>query len=140
MANILCLSADHFMQPGFPISQASSTRLRLLSADRHSSLRGYSVFNEFSKKLKGEADDIGRGRLIDPPFHNGCWCGGMWWDGKGTQVGGVEAMQAIENVLTSYLAGNPAEEAAAQFPHAEEFIRRAYEWLGPRGELTRIRR
>lgn len=36
--------------------QASSTRLRLLTADRCSSLRGYGVFNEFSKKLKGEAD------------------------------------------------------------------------------------
>ncbi|KAI4349393.1 hypothetical protein L6164_009985 [Bauhinia variegata] len=36
--------------------QASSTRFRLLSADRFSSLRRYSVFNEFSKKIKGEAE------------------------------------------------------------------------------------
>ncbi|KAI4301099.1 hypothetical protein L6164_034413 [Bauhinia variegata] len=36
--------------------QAASTRLRLLSADRSSSSRGYSVFNEFSKKIKGEAE------------------------------------------------------------------------------------
>ncbi|KAF7804639.1 mitochondrial import inner membrane translocase subunit TIM44-2 [Senna tora] len=36
--------------------QASSTRFRLLTADRCSSLRRYSVFNEFSRKVKGEAE------------------------------------------------------------------------------------
>ncbi|KAK3441160.1 hypothetical protein EUGRSUZ_B01552 [Eucalyptus grandis] len=36
-------------------SQASSSRLRLITAGGHSCNRRYSVFNEFSKKVKGEA-------------------------------------------------------------------------------------
>ncbi|KAI9122028.1 hypothetical protein K1719_006717 [Acacia pycnantha] len=52
--DLLLSQRSRFVQ--FSSRQASSTRLCLLSADRHSSLRGYSVFNEFSKKLKGGAD------------------------------------------------------------------------------------
>ncbi|KAJ7972650.1 mitochondrial import inner membrane translocase subunit TIM44-2-like [Quillaja saponaria] len=36
--------------------QASSTRLRLLPANTYSATRGFGVFNEFSKKIKGEAE------------------------------------------------------------------------------------
>ncbi|KAF8038249.1 hypothetical protein BT93_B0947 [Corymbia citriodora subsp. variegata] len=36
-------------------TQASSSRLRLITAGGHSCNRRYSVFNEFSKKVKGEA-------------------------------------------------------------------------------------
>ncbi|KAL3731091.1 hypothetical protein ACJRO7_028028 [Eucalyptus globulus] len=36
-------------------AQASSSRLRLITAGGHSCNRRYSVFNEFSKKVKGEA-------------------------------------------------------------------------------------
>ncbi|KAK4273042.1 hypothetical protein QN277_021513 [Acacia crassicarpa] len=50
------LLSQRYLFVQFSSRQASSTGLRLLPADRHSSLRGYSVFNEFSKKLKGEAD------------------------------------------------------------------------------------
>ncbi|XVF80987.1 hypothetical protein PTKIN_Ptkin15bG0120400 [Pterospermum kingtungense] len=36
--------------------QGSNARLRLLSGNGYSSNRGFSVFNEFSKKIKGEAN------------------------------------------------------------------------------------
>lgn len=81
---------------------------------------------------------IGRGRFLDEPLHNGCWCCGMWWDGRGTQVGSVESVQVIEDVLRAYLDGRPVEDAVHQFPQAEGFICRAYEWLGQRGLLTRV--
>ncbi|PON33421.1 Tim44-like domain containing protein [Parasponia andersonii] len=41
-----------FSQP----PEASSTRLRLLSANWYSGNRGFSVFNEFSKQVKGEVN------------------------------------------------------------------------------------
>ena len=83
---------------------------------------------------------IGRGRFLEPPLHNGCWCGGMWWDGRGSQHGQVEAMQTIEDVLRAYLAGEGAEEVARRFPDAEGFIRRACGWLPPVGELSELQR
>ncbi|KAK8711653.1 hypothetical protein V6N13_146928 [Hibiscus sabdariffa] len=42
--------------------QGSNVRLRLLSGNGYSSNRKFSVFNEFSKKIKGEAN-------INPEFH-----------------------------------------------------------------------
>ncbi|KAK4281289.1 hypothetical protein QN277_012805 [Acacia crassicarpa] len=50
--DILWSERSHFIQ--LTSHQASSRRLRLLS--QCSSLRRYSVFNEFSKKMKGEAE------------------------------------------------------------------------------------
>ncbi|XP_028758376.1 mitochondrial import inner membrane translocase subunit TIM44-2 [Neltuma alba] len=50
--DLLLSKRSHFVQLTY--QQASSGRLRLLS--QCSSLRRYSVFNEFSKKLKGEAE------------------------------------------------------------------------------------
>ena len=83
---------------------------------------------------------IGRGRFVDRPLHNGCWCAGMWWDGRGTQARSIESMQTIEDVLRGYMSGQPAPQAIAAFPHAEAFVRRAYEWLGPAQGLTPVQR
>jgi hypothetical protein len=82
---------------------------------------------------------IGRGRLDAEPLHNGCWCGSMWWESRGIEGGG-EAMQAIEHILRSYLDGRPLVEVASEHPHARGLVERAYEWLGPVGQLTEVQR
>jgi len=83
---------------------------------------------------------IGAGRLPRRRFHNGCFCALMSPPYRGTQPGHVEAVRAIEEILTTYLAGAAADELLARFPDAEGFIRRAYRWLGPAPELTRTQR
>ena len=81
---------------------------------------------------------IGRGKLSEPSFHNGCWPGNMWWEARGSQPGQVESMRIIHTVLTGYVAGKPKEDLIKQFPHAIGFINRTYDWLGPVSELTRL--
>jgi hypothetical protein len=83
---------------------------------------------------------IGRGRFLEPPLHDGCWCCGMWWQCRGTQHGQPDAMAAIERILVGYLGGATAEGSAERFPDAEGFIRRAYSWLPPVGELSQVQR
>ena len=79
---------------------------------------------------------IGKGKLCEPTFHNGCWMAGMWWDDRTTQPGQDESMQTVEAVLRGYLAGTSQERLQRRIPHAEGFIRRAYRWLGPVAELS----
>jgi hypothetical protein len=79
---------------------------------------------------------IGRGKLSEPSFHNGCWCGGMWWEQRTTQPLQAESMRTIHAVLTGYLAGRSGADVLAEFPHAAGFVRRAFDWLGPRSQLT----
>jgi hypothetical protein len=81
---------------------------------------------------------IGRGKLSEPSFHNGCWPGSLWWEARGTQPRQVESMRTIHAVLTGYVAGKPEEDLIERFPHAVGFINRAYDWLGPVSELTRL--
>jgi len=83
---------------------------------------------------------IGRGRFLEPPLHDGCWCCGMWWKCRTTQHGQPEAMAVIEQVLLGYLEGRTAEELIDRFPDAEGFIHRAYGWLPSVGELSQIQR
>jgi len=83
---------------------------------------------------------IGKERLDDPSFHNGCWMGTMWWDGASTQPLNTECMQAIFEILTGYLAGKPEAEMAERYPHARGFIARAYVWLGPSDKLTKLQK
>lgn len=83
---------------------------------------------------------IGRGRFLDPPLHDGCWCCGMWWESRGTQYGQDKAMATIEQIISGYLAGKSATELIQRFPDAEGFIRRIYKWLPPTDELTDIQR
>jgi len=75
---------------------------------------------------------IGRGKLDEPSFHNGCWCPGMWWQEKSTQPHQARCMEEIRVILIAYLAGRSREEVACEFPHAKEFIGNAWKWLGPR--------
>ena len=83
---------------------------------------------------------IGRGKLDEPSFRNGCWCSGMWWKQKTTQPVHIESMRIIHTVLTGYLAGKTREDCIEEFPHAAGFINRTYEWLGPAAELTEVQK
>jgi hypothetical protein len=83
---------------------------------------------------------IGRGKLDEPSFRNGCWCSGMWWKQKTTQPVHIGSMRIIHTVLTGYLAGKTREDCIEEFPHAAGFINRTYEWLGPAAELTEVQK
>ena len=83
---------------------------------------------------------IGRGRFVEQPLHNGCWCGSMWWQSRGTQWGQGEAMKVIDACVHEYVAGECADDLARRFPHAEGFIRRMADWLGPADKLTELQR
>ncbi len=83
---------------------------------------------------------IGRGRLPDPAFHNGCWPCNLAWSWRGTQPGQAEAMQAITGSLNGYLAGESQEELARRFPQARMFLRRAFEWLGAVDNLSEVQK
>ena len=83
---------------------------------------------------------IAKGRLDTPSFKNGCWYGGMWWDTKTTQPRHVESMATIERILRDYLNGASRESLVGELPHAEGFIRRAFEWLGPASDLSSLQR
>ena len=79
---------------------------------------------------------IGRGRLDEPSFRNGCWCPGMWWELKTSQPHHIESMNTIHTILTGYLEGKPRTDFIKGFPHAEGFINHMYEWLGPASKLA----
>ena len=83
---------------------------------------------------------IGRGKLDEPSFRNGCWCSGMWWQQKTTQPSHIESMKTINNILKGYLAGEPREDFIREFPGAAGFINRTYAWLGPPTELTEVQK
>ena len=81
---------------------------------------------------------IGKGKLSEAAFHDGCWMAGMWWDERTTQPGQDESMHTVEAVLKGYLAGMSHEWLQRRSPHAEGFIRRACRWLGPVAELSKV--
>ncbi|MFH2068996.1 MAG: hypothetical protein ABII89_06005 [Candidatus Omnitrophota bacterium] len=83
---------------------------------------------------------IGRARFLEPPLHNGCWCGGMWWENRVTQHGQEKAMAAIEQIILGYLAAAESKSLIERFPDAEGFIRRTYGWLPLSAELSEIQR
>ncbi len=83
---------------------------------------------------------IGKGKLNEPSFRNGCWCSGMWWEQKTTQPSHMESMRTIHTVLTGYLAGKSREGFIKEFPHAAGFINRTYDWLEPATELTEVQK
>ena len=83
---------------------------------------------------------IGRGKLDEPSFRNGCWCSGMWWEQKTTQPLHMESMKTINTILKGYLAGEPKDGFIREFPGAAGFINRTYAWLGPPTELTEVQK
>ena len=83
---------------------------------------------------------IGRGKLSEPSFRNGCWCPGMWWQQRTTQPLQIDSMRTVHAVLTGYLAGRCKADAVGDSPHAAGFIRRTYDWLGPLSRLTEVQR
>jgi len=96
--------------------------------------------NGFPVTVDEILDAIGRGELREPTFHNGCFMPSPWWEEKTTQPHQEKAMQAVEAVLKGYLGGEAAEGLAKKYPNAEGFIERTFEWLGPVGELTEVKR
>jgi hypothetical protein len=85
-------------------------------------------------------DAIGKGKLDELSFRNGCWCSGMWWRQKTTQPLQIESMRIIYSVLTGYLAAKAKKDFIREFPHAEGFINRTYEWLGPVTGLAEVQK
>jgi hypothetical protein len=83
---------------------------------------------------------IGKGKLDEPSFRNGCWNVGMWWPLKTTQPFQIESVRTIHAVLTAYLAGKAKKDFIREFPHAAGFINRTYEWLGPADKLTDVQK
>jgi len=83
---------------------------------------------------------IGRGKLDEPSFRNGCWCSGMWWEQKTSQPLQMQSVMTIRDVLTGYLAAKGKEEFVKRYPHAAGFINRTHEWLGPATELTEVQK
>lgn len=81
---------------------------------------------------------LGRGRLPEKTFHNGCWASSVWWNERTTQPEQLATMQAIEDIVRSYLAGVPRSELTGRYPQASQFIMRACKWLGPHGRLNRV--
>lgn len=78
---------------------------------------------------------IGKGRLDEPSFRNGCWCSGMWWQQKTTQPFQNDCMKTIHSILQDYLAGEIREELLKEFPYASPLINRTFDWLGPVSKL-----
>ncbi|HUU16482.1 MAG TPA: hypothetical protein VMW72_04985 [Sedimentisphaerales bacterium] len=85
-------------------------------------------------------DAIGKGKLDEPSFRNGCWCSGMWWRQKTTQPFHMESMKTINTILKGYLAGRLKEDFIREFPVAAGFISRTYAWLGSATELTEVQK
>ncbi|MBA7683032.1 hypothetical protein ES703_91388 [subsurface metagenome] len=83
---------------------------------------------------------IGKGKLDEPSFRNGCWCSDMWWKQKTTQPSHIESMRIIHTVLTGYLASEPKDGFIREFPGTAGFINRTYAWLGPATELTEVQK
>ena len=83
---------------------------------------------------------IGKGKLDEPSFHNGCWCPAVWWEQKTTQPFHMESMRIIHTVLTGYLAAESRKGFIKEFPGAAGFINRTYEWLGPVSKFTEVQK
>ena len=83
---------------------------------------------------------IGRGKLDEPSFHNGCWCSAVWWQQKTTQPVHMESKRIIHTVLTGYLADKSRKSFIKEFPGAAGFINRMYEWLGPVSKFTEVQK
>ena len=85
-------------------------------------------------------DAIGRGKLAEPSYRNGCWCPGMWWELKTSQPHHMESMNSIYAILTGYLEGKSRADLSKNFPQAEGFIDHTYQWLGQASKLTELQR
>ena len=83
---------------------------------------------------------IGRGKLDEPSFHNGCWNSAVWWKQKTTQPVHAESKRTIHAVLKGYLAGKGRKSLTKEFPGAAGFINRTYEWLGPVSKFTEVQK
>jgi hypothetical protein len=83
---------------------------------------------------------IGREKLDEPSFRNGCWCSGMWWEQKTSQPLQMQSVMTIRDVLTGYLAAKDKEKFVKRYPHAAGFINRTHEWLGPVDKLTDVKK
>jgi len=83
---------------------------------------------------------IARGKLERSSFKNGCLCTGMAPKMKISQPRQTESVETVNAVLNACLAGGPREDAVKAHPEAAGFINRAYEWLGPVSQLSKVQR
>ena len=81
---------------------------------------------------------IEHGRFLDRPFRAGCRCGDEPWELCGTQPRQVESMRAIRDMIERYRSGESPDALARACPHAEGFVRRTCQWLGPSRDLTAL--
>jgi len=84
--------------------------------------------------------EIGTGQLATKPFHNGCWVQDAVPNQGTTQPQNARAWKTIETVLSNYMEGVSRENVLKEFPYAEGFILRTYDWLGPVEGLSRIQK
>jgi hypothetical protein len=80
---------------------------------------------------------IGRGRLPETCFHNGCFYS---LGQRTTQPHQERSMRIIEDVLRNYLAGDDAAELRERYPQAAPLVDRFHAWLGPINALTEVQR
>ena len=91
----------------------------------------------FALTVEELLDAIGRGELREPSCRPGCcWNEISWWSMRCTQPRQVEAMGAVQAILRGYLDGKPKAALTGEYPYANGFIERTYEWLGPRTGLA----
>ena len=81
---------------------------------------------------------IGRGKLAEPAFRNGCNHHGFCVEVYGTQPSQTECMVAIHEILTARLDGKPKGTLVSQRPWASGFIENAYTWMPVYSQMTRL--
>ena len=83
-------------------------------------------------------EGIGRGNLRAPAFRNGCDHPGACVAIHSSQPRQLESMQTVYEIVRGRLDGKPAQRFIEKYPHAKDFVRRTYEWLPPRSDLTEL--
>jgi len=72
---------------------------------------------------------IGRGKLDEPAFVNGCRYHGFCTTVKSSQPRQIECMLAIYRILNARLSGESRESLLQSYPWADDFIGNVYTWL-----------
>ena len=81
---------------------------------------------------------IGRGRMDEPTYWNGCWSGGNWWENLQPQADQPAVMRTIHSILIQWRNGESLYDLIATYPEAKGFINRVFEWLGNPKEFSEI--
>jgi hypothetical protein len=82
-------------------------------------------------------NSIGTGRLPRVSFHAGCWAS---IGNRSTQPNQTQTMSVIEAALNDYLKGRRKRDLISIYSFARGFIDRAFDWLGPVKDLTKLQK